>query len=415
MGLSMNNKKNEKITFIALLMETLLGGFLSGSTSSNEHQNYKTSEKWKVWFKSLFDRENNNKKMNKILKAITNFIIVFIIINLFIFVPLVVKQLKSPRYPVARAYLKSAFMVNELYIVPLSKIFGYGNPLTWPFYPVKEVLYNIGLSKLPKDEGEREIWWFNVRFVEYKTVVQPALMNSYTYNDKTYVPLATWKVNSLKKWHNELYSHILSWPSAKISDPIYKKEKLMRFVDLAEAYVDSTSVMSTKLQITKYDTGRDTKSTRSYPGSHLPYAKPEDVKNYMKIINIFEKLKADSAKNDKQSYDYFEKNKRYYEDKFLYIAGLNLIRSEDQWGNLSCTSPGVQIYVRTNKNLRDYYIQNYKTLKPGERTTIELLATSGMNLPECKSIEVQKYKDFLKRKRKSFKHHMKMIEMFKDK
>lgn len=406
-----NNKS--KITLISLLIETIIGVFISGVSSSEERQEYTTKEKWKIWFNGSFDKEQNRKKRNRIFKFISNFIVVFFIINLFIFVPLVLKELRSPKYPAARAYLKSAFIINQIYIIPLSKVFGYGNPLTWGFYPIKEGLYKIGISKLPKDEGEREIWWFNIRFVEYKTIVQPDLMDSYTYNDKTYVPLAQWKVKSLKKWHDELYSHILSWPNAKISDPRLKKEKLIRFVDLAEAYVDSTSVMSTKLQITKYYTTG--KSTKSYPSDHLPYAKPEDVKNYINIINIFERLKLNSAKNDKESYEYFEKNKRYYEDKFLYIAGLNLVRSESQWGKLSCNTSEINVFVTSNKKLRDFYVKNYDNLKPGEKGTIELLATLGMNLPECKSIEVQKYKDFLKRKRESFKHSMTMIEMFKDK
>lgn len=351
--------------------------------------------------------------MKKFLNGFKYFIIIFVIINLLIFVPLVANQLKSPRYPVANAYLKSAFMVDLLYIIPLSKMFGYGNPLTWGFYPIKDALYNAGMSKLPKDEGDREFWWFDIRFTEYKAIVQPALMDSYTYNDKTFVPLPSWEVKSLKKWNDELYSHILSWPNAKISDPRLQKEKLIRFVDIADAYVDSTSVLSTKLQITKYYTTG--KSTKSYPGDHLPYAKPEDVKNYMNIINIFEKLKADSIKNDKESYYYFEMNKKYNEDKFLYIAGLNLMRSEYQWGKIVCSSPEVNIFVKSHKNLRDFYVKNYKELEPGEKGTIEVLATIGGLPEEClNSPTLVEYKNFEQRYSNSFRHQMTMIDIFKD-
>lgn len=402
--------KRIKITFFSLLFETIVAIFMCGTASSEDKKEYNTKEKWKIWAQSIFNLNNFKNIFKKLFKGFAYFIVIFSIINLLIFTPIVVNQLKSPRYPVARAYLKSAYMVNLLYIFPLSKIFGYGNPLTWGFYPIKNTLYKIGISKLPKDEGEREIWWFNIRFVEYKTIVQPALMDSYK-RDTTFKPLPPWQIKSLEKWHNELYSNILSWPSVKIFNSTYKKEKLIRFIDLAEAYVDSTSVLSTKLQVTEHN---NSSGWRSYP-DHLPYAKPEDVKNYMNIISLFEKLKAGSAKNDKESYDYFERNKRYYEDKFLYETAYELIGSEAQWEKLLCNSPEIDIFVTSNKNLRDFYVKNYNSLKSGEKGTIELLATLGMKLPDCNNIEVKKYKDFLKRKSDSFRRPMTMIEIFKDK
>lgn len=218
--------KRTEITFFSLLFETIVAIFMSGTASSEDKKEYSTKEKWKIWARNTFNLNNFKSISEKLFKGFAYFIVIFSIINLFIFTPIIVGQLKSPRYPVARAYLKSAYMVNLLYIFPLSKIFGYGNPLTWGFYPVKDILYKIGISKLPKDEGEREIWWFNVRFVEFKVVVQPTLSKSFTYNDKKYKPLPKWQVKSFEKWNNELYSHILSWQSAKISDPKLKKRKI---------------------------------------------------------------------------------------------------------------------------------------------------------------------------------------------
>ena len=407
----LDDKENKKITFMSLLFETIVGFFLTGTEPSEEQKEYTTKEKWKIWLSNTFDSTNVNTKSSKVAKVFLKILIIFLIINFFIFTPMVINQLKSPRYPVARTYLKSAFMVNQLYIIPLSKMFGYGNPLTWGFYPIKETLYKIGMSKLPKDEGEREIWWFNIRFVEFKMVVRPALANSFK-RDTTFVPLPTWQVKSLKKWNNELYSHILSFPKAKISDSTYKKEKLMRFVDLAEAYESSTSILSTKLQVTKHNNGSGWKS---YP-DHLPNAKPEDVKNYMTMINLFNNFKTDSEKNEKESYDYFEQNKRYYEDKFLYATALDLLRSESQWGNLSCTSPEVKIFVTRHKNLRDFYIKNYNTLKPGEKGTIQILVTSGGLPEECKKEpSLSEFSKYSKRYSTSIENNLTMIEIFKDK
>lgn len=270
-------------------------------------------------------------------------------------------------------------------------MFGYGNPLTWGFYPVKDVLYNVGMSKLPKNEGEREIWWYNIRFVEYKLVVQSTLDDSYTYNDKSYKPLPGWQVRSFEKWNNELYQHIQSFPKAKISDPNFAKTKLMIFLDLVDSYIDATYVLDTKLQITQ-----DGYSKEAHK-DHLPYPRPKAVKNYMNVIGIFNKLKLDSAKNDKESYNYFEKKKKYEEDKFLYVATLELLKSESQWGKISCGSPEVNIFAESHRNLRKYYVKNYNNLKPGEKGTLEILITLSTMIPQCENIPaVVEYKRFHK-------------------
>lgn len=401
-----NKNNNEKITFFSLLFETIIGIFISGTESSPEHTKFNTKEKWVIWYKNIFNANNFKNVFSKGFKIFFNALIVFILINLFIFVPLVLNQLKSPRYPVARAYLKSSFMVNQLYIIPLSKLFGYGNPLTWGFYPIKEALYNKGISKLPKNEGEREIWWFNVRFVEYKTIVQPTLLDSYTYNDKTYKPLPNWQVKSFERWNDELYFHILSWPNAKISDPKLKKEKLMRFVDLADAYIVSTHILSTKLQISEQK-----HTTNDFP-DHLPYPKPEAVRNFLNIVNVFNNLKSDSAKNDKESYNYFEKNKRYEEDKFLYEDAMYLIGSKSDWGPpIVCSSQEVTILGQSHKNMMDYYNKNKKDLKFGEKGTIEILTSGGIpgfTYKKCTDIpELKEYNEYFIKKHKEFEKEIK--------
>lgn len=400
-------EKNKTITFIALLFETILSIFMLGTTSSEEQQDYTTTEKWKIWFKNTFNFVNFKNIFKKSLKGFTYFIVIFSIINLLIFTPIIIGQLKSPRYPVARAYLKSAYMVNLLYIFPLSKIFGYGNPLTWGFYPVKDTLYKIGISKLPKDEGEREIWWFNIRFVEFKVVVQERLNHSYTYNDEQYKPLPSWQMRSFEKWNDELYSHILSWSSVKISDPKLKKEKLTRFLDLAETYISSTYVLGMKTQITEKSYKKE---EHKY---NLPGPKPNVVKNNINVINIFNNLKLNSAKYDKESYNFFEKNKKYEEDKFLYEAALDLLESKAQWGpSISCESPEVTILGNSHKNLMNYYNNNQKSLQFGEKITTELLTSVGIpgfTLKQCTNTPA------LKEYNEYFIEKVKRLDRFKNK
>lgn len=151
---------------------------------------------------------------------------------------------------------------------------------------------------------------------------------------------------------------------------------------MVEAYVSSTAVLSTKIQITK----KEYVIPNNDVNFHLPYPRLEAVKNYMNIIDIFNNLKSNSAKEDKVSYKYFEKNKSYEEDKFLYKTTLYLVGTEAQYGQVSCGSSEVKILGNSHKNLMDYYTKNKKDLKFGEKGTIEILTSMGIRnftLKQC--------------------------------
>ncbi len=334
----------------------------------------------------------------KTIKVIGVFLIFFIILNSLIFTPIVLTQLKSKRYPVARAYTSSAFRINQIYIYPLSKIFGYGNFLCWPLYPIKDYLYNTGISKLPPNEGEREIWWFNVRFTEFKLIVEPTLSDSYTYNDKTYKPLPAWQVKSFTKWNEELLSKIKSWPNIKISDPKLKKEKLMRFLDIASTYRRTSAILWTKLKITRSDYIKR-------KNVNLPGVSKELIEQYKDVINIFNRFKLYSKKNEKDSYEYFQKMKKYEEEKFLLNLGRTILRSKMQKEALTCEDPMVYFYAENWKKLKGYYDQNEKDLKFGENLSLQILLTAIIVLPECKNSQaVMECKEFERKQSEEYKY-----------
>lgn len=357
------------------------------------------------------EKDKFKDMLKRIVKGIVSILVLFVLINMLIFIPLIVNQLKSPRHPEAKAYLKSAFMINQMYIFPLSNALGYRNRLTLPFYTLRDRFYQTGMSKLDNDEGEKEIWWFDIRFFEYKMLIQKTLFDAYQHKTG-YIPLPKWQEKIFKDCINELYSHIQSWPKAKIDDAAIKKEKLIRFLDMAETYISSINVLSSKLQITAKDYKPEEHK------HHKPYPKLVDVKNYMNVVDTFEKLKSDSAKNDKESYEYFEKNKGNDEEKFLYKSSLYLIGSENQWGKgVTCSSPEVNILASNHRKLRDYYVKNEDKLDAGESIGLSILITGPIKIPICNNIPEtieyekfrQKYADYIYKKVK----YNNLTELFK--
>ena len=176
-------------------------------------------------------KENDRGK--KLIKKITKILSKFVIFNLFVFLIAILCSgiIINRPYPVAKAFMISASSLNTIYIFPLSKIFGWGNPLTWPFYIARDSLYNVGMLFFPKNEGEREIWWFNIRWNEYIQVEYDEAVKYGVFTKRGEYP--RYKIPMLQNWEQELYVHIEPFANAKISDPELKKEKLSRFVDLA--------------------------------------------------------------------------------------------------------------------------------------------------------------------------------------
>lgn len=335
----------------------------------------------------------NKKKVKKIL---INIIIFIIAINIIIFLPITFNQLKIKKYPVARAYLMSAYTVDLIYVIPFSKIFGFENPSAKIFSYVKDTLYKTGISKLPQDEGEREIWWVNTRLFEFESIVQPFLEKVYLSGDKDHpaIVLSNSQLTSLQNWDDELYSHILTLPMAKISDPEFKKKKLISFVNLANDYLDFNYRLSMKLQFTEIDQHKNEKPINW----KLLGPTPNYVKNNMNIINIFNKLETDSMKNDRESYNYFEQNKGYKDSALLTQASLNLISSERQYHPIYCEAPEVNIFATNHKKLREYLINHHHSMGFFEYADITLLIDRKVELPECTNLPaVEDYNKFVKR------------------
>ena len=368
MKLSENNFKEseKKLTFFSLIQATFLAIFLGGMSSKEEMQNYDIKGDWITWLKMTYTKENFTLFFSKWSKRILKFVIVFTIINTFIFLPLFIYKVKAEKhYPVARAYFTCAMKFDLLYIAPLSKVFGHGNIFTWPLYPIKDAFYDLGMKNMPEQEGEREIWWFNIRFVEYKLVIEPAIYDWDMLRTKVDKTIPKWEEKSFAKWNDELYKHLNSFPDANISDKKLKKEKLIRYIDLLDSYYWNTTALHSKLEEQK--------------GRKQPiWADKMYSDRYEGLIKKFEDFKEYSKKYEPESYKYFEEKKQYKEEAIIYSLAKGIIGSKFQRKILTCKDPMINVFADNHTKLRDYEKEHKNALNPGQQINLQLLYSGGI-------------------------------------
>jgi hypothetical protein len=107
---------------------------------------------------------NKNSCFYKVLKAL---IVFFVAFNLIVFPAVIVDQSLGKPHAKAKVYMSAALIVDFVYIIFPSKIFGANNLISKPFYFVRNFLFNTGYELLPKSDAEKDLWWARIRFNEW--------------------------------------------------------------------------------------------------------------------------------------------------------------------------------------------------------------------------------------------------------
>ena len=346
----MNKENNIKEKgFLELLWYSLIGLFLKGVSSKDDKEyNLNLKHLWTDWLKAF------PNKFMRLLKKTGIVVAVFIIINIAIFIPINAFLVKGKPYPIAKSLIYSAVGINKVYIYPLSAL-GWENPLTWPFYLVRDGLYNIGMSLYPEDEGEREVSWYVVRFDEFMNIVSRQITKNYSIK----------KMQKEQRWINELYLHIEPFSKAKISDPDVRRYKLTQFVSLAKNYVELSRNLYLRLeyQVNKND---------------VNYVNKELASNYNNIYRNYIELKKYSQKYEEDSYNYFLFEGKYHEAVLLYVIANEIIDHKFNIGKLSCDDPYIKVFGENHTKIRNYYENNKKNLTPGENMYLSMIYSAGI-------------------------------------
>lgn len=287
--------------------------------------------------------------------------ILFIVINFIIFNSAYNKALKEKYYPEAKANLVCAYLINKIYIFPLTKISRWEHPITKPFYRVRDDLYMKGLSLLPPEEGEREVWWYKIRYTEFREVVENHLLE-YGLNTKPRKFLYK-KVNYMLNWNSELYEHIELIARAKITDKKYSKQKLLMFITLARLSEAMDKILKMRIE-------RERRVKAGiHDGNHI-YPDDKFVKKFNQVFITYKKLIESSKKHDKESYNYvFSYPKRKVWDAILrHDIALDILQAKQfRIKNFSCSDKYVKVFADAQKEIRTFYYLNKKKLSFGMR------------------------------------------------
>lgn len=273
---------------------------------------------------------------------------------------------RNTEYKEARAYMASALVINLRYIYPLTKIGGWDDPIIKPFYLLRDKLFDIGYSKFPKDEGEKEFWWYTVKFQEYERCESPALGEWTTYaNPRKYLNS---KKDKFIKGVDDLYKHIDLLASAKITDKTDKllaKQKLVEFVILARRYQDSDFILKSKLE-----EDREAKLGISENYAILPYS---DVPKYEHVYDTYINLLSYSKQHEKESYDYFYSNPVHWlgGDIMAFKVIDDALMSKLYNNKLDCNDKFIKIFTDYHREIREFASKNENNTRISHRLLMD--------------------------------------------
>lgn len=171
-------------------------------------------------------------KINK--KIIIQILIFVFICNLIIHISAFYDNLNSAEWKSevkqVNLYMAAASSINEMDICPLMAIFGLNSPILKPFMYVRDSLYSMGVSYLPKDDTEIYMWWIKVKFIDYyrsNNSIMPFFIDR--NSNKAYV----------KKHLNEVYDNLLNLAKFPFTNSEKDKIRYELFIIASDIYTEN--------------------------------------------------------------------------------------------------------------------------------------------------------------------------------
>lgn len=276
--------------------------------------------------------------MKKIIITRKNIIkyiaLLFLYLNIMAFAGAIIPAL-SMSYPVEKAMMRSAAAINDIYIFPLSKIFGIHNVLTTPFYAVRDKLYYTAYNMYPKYETEKETDWRAIRFLEYNTLYGPWFMKYYKSN-----PAMLFKNNDLVNWTDEIYSHAILISQSKPSSEYLAKFVYKAFCDVSYIYVIDRPL---------YFFVRD----NSY--NNL-IKNPIEIERFKTLLDTQGQLKQIYQVKYPKISEWFYGDIGFYNNEEIYIHNslICILANKLISNTLSCNDPLISQYINSEQEMTRY-------------------------------------------------------------
>lgn len=285
------------------------------------------------------------KRKSKIILIISVIILIYIAGGIFVkFSRGVDYATIGSEYKEARTYMGLAWVINND-IEYRNMLFGVDNIINKPFYVIRNALFNIGYSKYPKEEeGEKEFWWYKIKFSDYenKTLACGTASNSSVCND-------------LVKINNELYKHIDTFALAKSTPKTnneFINQKLIYFINLADAYHRSTNTINIRKEIAKQRKSGDVKT--------IIYLPSEEREKYEHVYNVFINLLNFSKAHEKERYKEYSSIPDYWlrGEKLKFYLVQDILESKLYNNELNCDDKYIKIFTDEHREIRNLYDQN---------------------------------------------------------
>lgn len=328
----------------------------------------------------------------KIIRAINCFILLNIITILFVSVSAV----STNSYRLANAFLRPADFINKFYILPISKIGGYKNICTIPFYVLRDFLYENGLAKLNNNEGKKFEWWYRVRFLEYASLVNTELFDIFLKKEK----ITKKQIRMFDAWNKEVYNEAKRLNEIDLSNTIYKNDILFIFRDLIKYYGDSASSLRHIKFFDKY---------KRYDKNKFYERIDNDTVYTMELWQDFERLKNYLKNENTESYKKYIKTSILEEYIIQRETTNDLISYEQKVEKINCNADYVILFHESGLKILDYIVNNFDSMTSEQehRSNIAMFFTHQLYIycPMLKDeyLNAEKtYQNFIVPKRKEF-------------
>jgi hypothetical protein len=275
-------------------------------------------------------------------------IVAFIAFNIVILGLLAVgnNNLKRP-HPLAKALFSIAEGVNDFYVVPFGRSF-----LSAPGRAIRDIFYNAGMSHIPQEDAEREIWWFRIRFAEFKLVYQRhldfALQGPRNELKEQYQP-----------WMAEIYNHLISptWTSP-LADDNFRKDRIPSYISTALLYVrDSVDIKS------KFIDHNDSGFTHGFRFQKRYFKDVSSTQDIARIYEHYTTLKESFPKE----YDQFESTPEGLKDSlFDYYSHTIFIARDIVQGKFNCQESAIKLWIESREKFpKSELFQGFRVIDLG--------------------------------------------------
>lgn len=341
------------------ILKNIFGFLFMTNTASVKRDDFDFTEREKFikslslieWF-NLYGIYTTKKLLKNFYKIMKECFIVFVVINIIVFSFVIFSQLRKPEYKIQRTILMSSHVITRMYILPIEKHLGFQTPIVLPFKLVRDFLFNKGISMFPAKSPEREVWWYNTRFLEYAAVITPTILKWFDYRHTKFKEREIYQIN---QWNAEVYNHILLFYSTDMLKTVYKNNYLNIYRDLIFHYTQNTARFSITQQLMSSFWQKELqKEVRlKYPGPEF-----EAVEHNIELIKSLDALKDKMEKENNPSL------KKYLQEPIIeeYLIKKDIVHRyleyKETFEKIDCNSEEFLMYSDLQFKILNYIIQN---------------------------------------------------------